>query len=98
MDPLLEIALAGAGLGALGGFIRALLGAYKTYLEQKTLVIDKVGAGFNIVIGTITGGIAAGVGVLSDPLGLITAGYTGPDFLEGLLKGAPSVRKRIVGK
>jgi len=85
MDPVLVVILGGSGLGALGGVVRSLIGIRKKYVADQPLVIDKIGITFNIVFGIIGGGIAVGSGVLSDPLGLIAAGYAGADFIEGLV-------------
>ena len=98
MNEAIQFALVGAGLGMIGGLCRVLLGAYKRYLDEKTLVLDKVSAGFNLLIGGLAGGIAAGTGLLAEPLSLLTAGYGGADFIEGVLKTTPDVRKRIAGK
>lgn len=86
MNELTELVATGAGLGALGGLIRSMLGVYKQYLKSDVLKIDYVKGGFNLVIGGASGGIAYGVGLLTDPVGVIAAGYAGMDFLEGLLK------------
>jgi len=85
MDPATMVILGGAGLGAFGGAVRTLIGMRKEYQPGQPLKIDKIGAAFNVVFGIIGGGLAAGSGLLNDPLGLIAAGYAGADFVEGLV-------------
>lgn len=98
MDPYTTLVATGIGLGVLGGGLRALLGAYKGYLETKKLVVDKVALSFNITFGLIAGGIGSGLRLLDDPLSLLLAGYGGADFIEGILATKPGFKKRMTGK
>lgn len=98
MDPIITIILGGAGLGALGGLVRTLIGMKKGYVPETGLIIDKVSVAFNITFGLIGGGLAIGSGLINDPLGLVFAGYTGIDFIEGLFsKKAGEIDGKIKG-
>jgi len=79
MEPIIMFGL----IGALGGLLRAIIGARKAYIQKKKFVLSYflmtvIGAA---IIGAILGSIIG----INKPVALF-AGYAGTDLLEGLAK------------
>ncbi len=72
--------------GGLGGFIRGIVGIYKSYsANPKAFVFDWKLFGISVFVSVITGQMA-GVVFNGEWRSSLLAGYAGSDFLESLYK------------
>jgi len=72
--------------GGLGGFIRGVVGVYKSYsANPKAFVFDWKLFGISIFVSVITGQMA-GIVFNGEWRSSLLAGYAGSDFLESLYK------------
>ena len=71
--------------GAFGGALRGLMGVSKTVFNKKTFKMNWIWFFTSLTVSAIVGIIAATF--FGDDLRLaVLAGYTGADFIEGLIK------------
>lgn len=79
-------------IGALGGFIRAAVGARKALLENREFVWS-----YFVITVFIAAGIGAAMGAIigGNKVIALTVGYAGTDLLEGLAKSVKIVPTKI---
>ena len=86
MDQSFNIAAFQFLAGGIGGFIRGIVGIYKSYsANPKAFVFDWKLFGISVFVSVITGQMA-GVVFNGEWRSSLLAGYAGSDFLESLYK------------